>query len=330
MDRSPLLGAALAAVALACLAAGLFLTPEAGATPSQLWFSMSVDLDPDVGYATPTNTQEGPCQLGGNVTVEKLPSNLQRITVTLSGETNTGWAVVVSPETMVITSSNRPVPFYATVVVPSATPVGSGKLTVTATGTDGLQTETSTTEATVIVRQYFRLDVVGAWEPEKVRPGDWITGELEIVNKGNGKDTVWVEIAEAHKSVWDFEVDDAVILNPGQSATVEFTLYTDEAYKPEGTGNLSVTIAVVSRTASSQGVNHTVNFVVTFSYLSFKEKLAEDWPVYTGLGVAIAVVAVLSYYGLRWWRAKREGKGPRKRLVGRVLRRVASRLGRKA
>jgi hypothetical protein len=306
------------------------LVPEAGADPSQLGFTMSIDLDPDVGQASPTNTQDGPFQFAGNVTVVKLPTSLQRVTVTLSAEMNTGWEVIVSPDTLVITQSDRPSPFYATVVVPAATPVGSGKLTVSGSGTDGFQTETATAEATVVVKQYFDLLFYGTWSPEKVRPGDWINGELNIVNRGNGRDTVWVDITDAHKSVWDYEVEEAVIVSPGQTETVEFTLYTEEGYKPEGTGNLSVTFAAVSRTATSQGLNYTRTFTVTFSYLSLKERLAEDWPVYAGLGVGIAAVAILCYLGLKWWRARREGKGPRGRPVRRLLRRVSSRLGRKA
>ena len=113
----------LVAIFLASGIFGFMLNPipvveETEAAPNPIPI-LSPSLYPNQLQAKVTQAQLGAVTFGGNATVEKI-QGIERVTVTLQAIVNTGWPVVLSPQTIAfINPGNQK--FQVTVIVPPST-----------------------------------------------------------------------------------------------------------------------------------------------------------------------------------------------------------------
>ena len=172
---------------------GSIVAEEADAAPNPIPI-LSLSLFPSQLRATVTQSQLGAVTFSGNATVEKMPY-LERVSVTLQAVVNTGWPVVISPQTMVFVQSGTQ-KFHLTVIVPPATSsLVSGSVIVTGTAkVTGLAPIVATAGGVVTVAQYYKLRIEAESPLREVKPGDITFNVVNIYNDGNGLDTFELEI----------------------------------------------------------------------------------------------------------------------------------------
>jgi hypothetical protein len=127
------------------------------------------------------------------VTVTKPPA-VGRVVVQLDASCSTGWTVVVSPPVVPFTAPGDTA-ITVTVVVPQATPSKLVcRLGVYGTATYPGGATTAASSGVVSVSQYFRLNPQSQQPFLMLKPGSQATLQLDIYNRGNGPDTVSIEI----------------------------------------------------------------------------------------------------------------------------------------
>jgi hypothetical protein len=127
------------------------------------------------------------------VTVTKPPA-VGIVTVQLDGSCSTGWTVVVSPPVIPVTSPGDTL-ITITVVVPQATPSKMiCRLSITGTATYPGGATTAASSGVVTVSQYFRLNPQSQQPFLILAPGSQATLQLDIYNRGNGPDTVSMDL----------------------------------------------------------------------------------------------------------------------------------------
>ena len=129
----------------------------------------------------------------GTVTVSKPPA-IGIVQVQLDASTSAGWTAAVSPQTIPFTESGT-VDIHIEVVIPQATPATTDnpqRVHVTAIATFPGGSDQDTTEATINILQYFRISVQSVESLSKDNPAEF---NLDIYNRGNGKDSVKLEIS---------------------------------------------------------------------------------------------------------------------------------------
>lgn len=188
----------LVAIFLASGMFGFMLNPipvveEAEAAPNPIPI-LSLSLFPSQLQAKVTQAQLGAVTFGGNATVEKI-QGIERVTVTLQAVVNTGWPVVLSPQTIpfINPSTQR---FQVTVIVPPATSsLLTGNVIVTGTAkAPGLAPIPAAASAVVTVSQYFKLRIEAESPLRQVKPGELTYNVVNVYNDGNGQDTFELEI----------------------------------------------------------------------------------------------------------------------------------------
>ena len=135
---------------------------------------LSLSLYPTQLQAKVTQSQLGAVTFGGNATVEKI-SGIERVTVTLQAVVQTGWPVVISPQTIPFINPDT-VRFTVTVIVPPAT---SSLLT-------GNVMVTGSAKAPGLSPVVASL--------REVKPGELTYNVVNVYNDGNGQDTFELEI----------------------------------------------------------------------------------------------------------------------------------------
>lgn len=166
---------------------------EAEAAPNPIPI-LSLSLFPSQLQAKVTQSQLGAVTFGGNATVEKI-QGIERVTVTLQAVVNTGWPVVLSPQTMpfINPTTQR---FQVTVIVPPATSsLLTGNVIVTGSAkAPGLSPIVAAASAVVTVSQYFKLRIEAESPLRQVKPGELTYNVVNVYNDGNGQDTFELEI----------------------------------------------------------------------------------------------------------------------------------------
>jgi len=165
----------------------------AGAAPNPIPI-LSLSLFPSQLQAHITQAQLGAVTFGGNATVEKI-QGIERVTVTLQAVVNTGWPVVISPQTIpfINPSTQR---FQVTVIVPPSTSsLLTGNVIVTGSAkAPGLAPIVAAASAVVTVDQYFDLTIEAESPLRQVKPGELTYNVINVYNDGNGQDTFELEI----------------------------------------------------------------------------------------------------------------------------------------
>jgi hypothetical protein len=155
---------------------------------------LSLSLFPSQLQAKVTQSQLGAVTFGGNATVEKI-QGIERVTVTLAAVVNTGWPVVISPQTIPFINP-RTERFQVTVIVPPATSsLLTGNVIISGTAkAPGLAPIPASASAVVTVSQYFKLRIEAESPLREVKPGDLTFNVVNVYNDGNGQDTFELEI----------------------------------------------------------------------------------------------------------------------------------------
>jgi hypothetical protein len=150
-------------------------------------------LNPGSRDVVVTPSSIGAATFSATVTVTKLPA-VGTVMVQLDGTTSTGWTTVVSPMTIPFTQGTD-VQISVTVVVPQAAPTSSiGKVTINGLASWPGGTATAMTSGTVTVVQYYRIQPQAVQSFVTVPPGGQAVLTLELYNRGNGLDTIVIEI----------------------------------------------------------------------------------------------------------------------------------------
>jgi hypothetical protein len=245
------------------------VSEEAEAAPNPIPI-LSLSLFPSQLRATVTQSQLGAVTFSGNATVEKMPY-LERITVTLQAVVNTGWPVVISPQTMAFVQSGTQ-RFQVTVIVPPATSsLISGNVIVTGSAkATGLAPIVSSASGVVTVSQYYKLRIEAEAPLREVKPGEITFNVVNVYNDGNGLDTFELSISNNKELVerqWtvllsstDVGVaqDEYVPVKITAQSPQKWTLYKKEIE--------TITIEVTSAEGRTRNVLYTKTYPI-FIYL---------------------------------------------------------------
>jgi len=161
-------------------------------------------MNPQSREVMVTPSSIGSASFSATVTVSKPPA-VGTVMVTLDGSTSTGWPTVVSPQSIPFTAPGN-VQITITVVVPQATPTSSiGKTIVSGLATYPGGSAPGTSSATVTVVQYFRIQPQAQMSFVTLPPGGQAVMSLDLYNRGNGLDSIVIEIQnikELSKKNW--------------------------------------------------------------------------------------------------------------------------------
>ncbi len=258
---------------------------------------LDVELAPDSLYITVTKSLSGNGTFEGNITVDGV-GGINHPTVTLNGASNQGWEVIVTPH-MLVYSVPSTQPFWATVVVPPQTPVMSSTLTVMARlEWDGGRAEDSAT-ATVRVGQYHAISATTVNQMIRVEPGGTATGQLTVINEGNGDDIFRFEVIDANNALVDHDIPEMVSVSYRGSATVDFAFFTDEDYQPGNEGNpviALVTIRVISVKAEERNITAMQEYTINLRFPTFEERVMDEVPTI----IALCIAGTIFFVALRF------------------------------
>jgi hypothetical protein len=196
-------------------------------------------MNPQSREVVVTPSSIGSASFSATVTVSKPPA-VGTVMVTLDGSTSTGWPTVVSPQSIPFTAPNS-VQITITVVVPQATPTSSiGKVIVSGLATYPGGSVSGTSSATVTIVQYFRIQPQAQMSFVTVPPGGQAVMSLDLYNRGNGLDSIVIEISnikELSKKNWMVSATAYEVSNIPQDeyGTIKISIKSDKpmvlAYK---------------------------------------------------------------------------------------------------
>jgi hypothetical protein len=180
--------------------------------------SITITLEPPQLEAQLTDEQLGAVTFGGTVTVELPP--IIKGTVTMQAVVNTGWPVVLSPQTVLFSGPGEE-DFQVTVIVPPATSAqAEGVVTVTGSlKLPGLGPVVTSATAMVTIAQYYLTEIDSTEQKVRVHRGDEITLEGTINNGGNGPAIFMMSIVEEPSDVALTFAQRSFELQPDEFAT---------------------------------------------------------------------------------------------------------------
>jgi hypothetical protein len=161
-------------------------------------------MNPPSREVVVTPSSIGAAAFSATVAISKPPA-VGTVMVTLDGSCSTGWPTVVSPQSIPFTAPGS-VQVTITVVVPQATPTSLiGKVIVSGLATYPGGSAAATSSATVTIVQYFRIQPQAQMSFVTINPGGQAVMSLELYNRGNGLDSIQIEIInlkELSKKNW--------------------------------------------------------------------------------------------------------------------------------
>jgi hypothetical protein len=269
---------------------------------------LTLSLTPTQLMSKVTNSQNGPVMFGGNATVEKLSGSVERVTVTLAASCI--WPAIISPSTMVFTASNRPQAFFVTVVVPPKTSSQEvGTLIVSGTAkAPGLSIVTASANAVITVGQFYKLSIGSDTPLREVGPGDITYNTINIYNEGNGLDSFELEVSNSKELIKkDFNViieRTSIDVKQDEYAQIKITIQTPQKWHIYIKEIHIITVKVTSAEARNQQILYSQQFSLSIFMKGMH---------IPGFDPLLAVLAVgIVAAGIR----TRQGRGPRRRLVG--------------
>ncbi len=255
--------------------------------------TLDVTLYPGSLDAKITNDQLGAVTFGGNVTIDK-PQGVERVTVTLTADTNKGWPVVISPQTIAFINPDT-TRFTVTVIVPEGTPPVVGTVTVFALAKSPIWSETQTTEARVNVLQFYEFEIWFDGYMGDGVPGESISGVLVIFNNGTGEDNFIITVQEVPKMVKNLDVPESITIPSRMEMEVQFTFDIDDGYDVPFEGEMyTIEFKVRSAGREERGILHEYSTPYYIHFEGLESKLLNDWPTYVGYGVVIVLASVVS------------------------------------
>jgi hypothetical protein len=274
---------------------GSGVTGDAEAAPNPIPI-LSLSLFPSQLQAKVTQSQLGAVTFGGNATVEKMP-NIQRVTVTLQAVVNTGWPVVISPQTIAYVDP-RTERFTVSVIVPPATSSTlTGNVIVTGSAkAAGLAPVVASASAVVTVAQYFKLRIEAEQPLREVRPGEITFNTVNVYNDGNGQDTFELEIEnsrELAKAQWTVLLGSTdVSILQDEYAVIKITAQTPQKWRLYAKEIHTITVKVTSAEGRVKNLLYAKDYPI-FIYMKGTYIPGFDpLLVIIAIGGAVAVVGV--------------------------------------
>jgi hypothetical protein len=242
---------------------------EAEAAPNPIPI-LSLSLFPSQLQAKVTQSQLGAVTFGGNATVEKI-QGIERVTVTLQAVVNTGWPVVLSPQTIPYINP-RTERFQVTVIVPPATSsLITGTIIVTGNAkAPGLAPIVASASAVVTVSQYFKLRIEAESPLREVKPGELTFNVVNVYNDGNGQDTFELEIEnnkDLVKNQWTVLLGSTDIsIQQDEYMPVKITAQSPQKWRIYAKEIHTITIKVTSAEGRAKNLLYTKNYPI-FIYM---------------------------------------------------------------
>lgn len=268
--------------------------------------SLSLTLVNDQGEAKPTKTQAYQVEISGNVTIEK-PQGVERVTVSLTMECENGWETALSPQTMVFINpgSQR---FQLSIETPGGSNVTTAQFHVYGHASSLIWEDDQSVSGSVKVLQYYKLRIEVKAPLSVPEPGESVKGKLLVFNDGNGDDTLQISVVDTPKEITDWTFgQDGQTIPPSLYGEFSYTLFMIEDLDPGLSGlMLTVVFKVISLGARSIGLSYEKTYPVFIYYEGLESKIIEDWPTYTGYGLAIGGLIALPLLIRRWRRRRRE------------------------
>jgi hypothetical protein len=269
--------------------------------PNSVLLSVDVGLTPSSLEIEISSSASGEGTFDGYISVDKIDSSIDRVNVTLTWaiDMDMECTVELTPPTMIFSYPGTE-PFTARVIIPSDTPKTSGTLTVFAHAEGSLESADASTTATVIVGQFFKVEI-GSYTPYvAIGDSNFLSGNLIIYNLGNGEDTFRINLADPSNVLLDHSFEDTVTVPRDGSVTLDFTFYVDEDFDTRSGGYIVlVTFTVTSIGAERKGIRYSSKYSVAVHFPTPEENLRKIIPEIVTLGVALVLVAVIASFIIR-------------------------------
>jgi hypothetical protein len=259
--------------------------PFAGPVPE-----LSISLTPSQLQAEVSQSQLGAVTFGGEVTVDQM--RLMSSTVTLTSVVNTGWPVVLSPQTIEFTGPGTE-NFQVTVIVPPST---SALLTgnVIVTGqckAPGLAPVTSAASAVVTVSPYYLARIGVSDGNIMVDAGEEQEIDLTVHNDANMDAQMRIYVLNKPKEVRVSFSETEFAVQQDENVTITLTV---SAIGDASPGDYQMDLVV--ETDSRDGAQVIVaNYSMSVYIPSFKAKLG-----FSGMVIIISVVVVCVGLAVLW------------------------------
>lgn len=248
---------------------------------------LSLSLFPSQLQAQVSQSQLGAVTFGGNATVEQMFFMSSK--VTLTAVVNTGWPVVLSPQTMEFTGSGTE-QFQVTVIVPPATSaLVTGNVIVTGQcKAPGLSPVVAAASAVVTVAPYYGGRIEAKSGNLDVDSGEAAVLNVTIYNDGNGP----VEMR-----VYALEHPDEVRISFSETQfnvqPYEFVSIDVEVKVVSGAGSGAYPVLLVAEAKTREGsAERVASYNLTVYVPSIKAKLG--FAGMTGIIVTCLAVATLA------------------------------------
>ena len=222
-------------------------SPDLGPIPV-----LSIFLTPSQLEATVTESQLGSVTFQGTVTVDQM--RVQSSTTSLQAVVNTGWPVVISPQTFKMTGPGEE-SFQATVIVPPATSAYlTGNIIVTGScKVPGLAPVVAAAAAVVTVGAYYLAEISVSGSGVEVAPGEQTTLGVEVLNRANTNAQLRVFVVDKPKEVRVSFSDSEFQVEPDESVTFNVSIAAVSGASP-GDYSMSLVVEADRRDGGTQRV----------------------------------------------------------------------------
>lgn len=250
---------------LTIVPAQLALPAEASANPFP---QMAMSFERSGITVTPSFFENGVQQVGGTLSIDKIPG--ERFVVNLFGSIDTGWGVGITPSLLAFQNNVKVVGFTVTVTAPPGTPVSLvGDLRIEARG-KGLSLDPIVVGHVVVtVAPFYKLYIDSPNPYLEVTPGSKLSFLVELRNMGNSMDSydIYVENQEELAGMgWTVSFSSPTVskVRASDSKTVRLYVMAPQRsvlYKAEGS---IINVRAISQNARDSGnqVDMVYPFVV--------------------------------------------------------------------
>ncbi len=232
-----------------------------------------------------TADQLGAVTFGGNVTVEQL--RIMSSTVTLTAVVNTGWPVVLSPQTLEFTGSGTE-RFTVTIIVPPGTSaLMTGNVIVTGSlKAPFLSPVVTSAGAVVTVGAYYDISVESDDPVITLSPGESGEVTFQVWNRGNGIATVSAMVGSAPKHVKIEFSDENLVINNEESENLTVKITAKDSAARGGHE-----VLIYFNVAEGQSLNGSYDSVFSITLHIPTLAASIGYPVIAGL-VVLACIGV--------------------------------------
>lgn len=177
------------------------------------------------------------------ITVENKGTGDDTVSLHAAKPTNTtGWITDIKPTIDVGEASSTDTTLIIT--VPKDAPEKSYIIEVTTTSTDE-PSAVSSIEITVDVTQRFDIQMLPRIQTKTADPGDNVTFEITVKNKGTGTDTFDLELGGEVGVDWGTLEQVSLVLDAGETTIMNLTINVDKRAKPKPDYEVIVNITSV-------------------------------------------------------------------------------------